>query len=168
MKKKVLATIISAAMTATILAGCAGAAAPAAPAADAPAATEEAAPAADEAAPAADEAAAPAAAGDLDFKIVVKSFQSSYWQAAVQGVNQAAEELGVKVECNGPNAESDIADQVNMLTNYLNGAPSGIGLCRYGVKNVLSTITSFPCLCTMSETAFISVTVRSGFAGVSI
>ena len=120
MKKKVLATIISAAMTATILAGCAGAAAPAAPAADAPAATEEAAPAADE--------AAPAAAGDLDFKIVVKSFQSSYWQAAVQGVNQAAEELGVKVECNGPNAESDIADQVNMLTNYINGAPSGIGL----------------------------------------
>jgi len=128
MKKKVLATIISAAMTATILAGCAGAAAPAAPAADAPAATEEAAPAAtEEAAPAADEAA-PAAAGDLDFKIVVKSFQSSYWQAAVQGVNQAADELGVKVECNGPNAESDIADQVNMLTNYINGAPSGIGL----------------------------------------
>ncbi len=130
MKKKVLATIVSAAMVATLLAGCAGAAAPAAPAAEPaaePAATEEAAPAAEEtteeAAPAAD-----AAAGDLDFKIVVKSFQSSYWQAAVQGVNQAADELGVKVECNGPNAESDIADQVNMLTNYINGAPSGIGL----------------------------------------
>ena len=130
MKKKVLATIVSAAMVATLLAGCAGAAAPAAPAAEPaaePAATEEAAPAAEEtteeAAPAAD-----AAAGDIDFKIVVKSFQSSYWQAAVQGVNQAAEELGVNVECNGPNAESDIADQVNMLTNYINGAPSGIGL----------------------------------------
>ena len=124
MKKKVLAAIMASAMVA--LTAC-GAAAPAAPAADAaPAAPEEAAPAAEateEAAPAAD-----AAAGDLDFKIVVKSFQSSYWQAAVQGVNQAAEELGVKVECNGPNAESDIADQVNMLTNYINGAPSGIGL----------------------------------------
>ena len=125
MKKKLLATIISATMVAGLLSGCAGAAAPA-PAADAaaPAATEEAAPAAtEEAAPASE-----AASGDLDFKIVVKSFQSSYWQAAVQGVNQAAEELGVKVECNGPNAESDIADQVNMLTNYINGAPSGIGL----------------------------------------
>ena len=125
MKKKVLATIISAAMAASLLTACAGVApaAPAAPAADA--ATEVAAPAeaATEEAPAAD-----AAAGDLDFKIVVKSFQSSYWQAAVQGVNQAADELGVKVECNGPNAESDIADQVNMLTNYINGAPSGIGL----------------------------------------
>ncbi len=107
-------------MTAALLAGCAAApAAPAAPAADA-APAAEAAPA-EEAAPAAD-------AGDIEFKIVVKSFQSSYWQAAVQGVNQAADELGVKVECNGPNAESDIADQVNMLTNYINGAPSGIGL----------------------------------------
>ena len=115
-------------MTATLLAGCGGQAAPAAPAADAAAPAEETA----EAAPAEETAeaapAAEAAAGDLDFKIVVKSFQSSYWQAAVQGVNQAAEELGVKVECNGPNAESDIADQVNMLTNYINGAPSGIGL----------------------------------------
>ena len=125
MKKKVLATIVSAAMVATLLGGCGQAAAPAATQEAAPAATEEAAPAAEETAEA---PAAEAASGDLDFKIVVKSFQSSYWQAAVQGVNQAAEELGVKVECNGPNAESDIADQVNMLTNYINGAPSGIGL----------------------------------------
>ena len=121
MKKKVLATIMCAAMVATMLAGCGGStadssAAPAKEEASAPAKTEEAAPAASE------------SAGELNFKIVVKSFQSSYWQAAVTGVNQAAEELGVKVECNGPNAESDIADQVNMLTNYINGAPDGIGL----------------------------------------
>ena len=122
MKKKVLSTIISAAMVATLLAGCGGQAASTSTTSEpAPAKTEE--------------AAAPAAAtetteagGELNFKIVVKSFQSSYWQAAVTGVNQAAEELGVKVECNGPNAESDIADQVNMLTNYINGAPDGIGL----------------------------------------
>ena len=122
MKKKVLSTIISAAMVATLLVGCGGQAASTSTTSEpAPAKTEE--------------AAAPAAAtetteagGELNFKIVVKSFQSSYWQAAVTGVNQAAEELGVKVECNGPNAESDIADQVNMLTNYINGAPDGIGL----------------------------------------
>ena len=30
-----------------------------------------------------------------DFQIVVKSFQSTYWQAALQGMDQAAEELGV-------------------------------------------------------------------------
>ena len=66
--------------------------------------------------------------GDYKFEIIVKSYQSSYWQAAVKGVEQKAEELGVKVTCNGPNAESDIADQVNMLNNAINNSPDGIGL----------------------------------------
>lgn len=121
MKKKVLSTILSAAMVATLLVGCGGQAASTTTSEPAPAKTEEA------AAPAASTETTEAG-GELNFKIVVKSFQSSYWQAAVTGVNQAAEELGVKVECNGPNAESDIADQVNMLTNYINGSPDGIGL----------------------------------------
>ena len=122
MKKRVLATIMSATLVVSMLAGCGSAAADtAAPAADAAAPATE---AAADAAPAAD-----TASGDkLNFKIVVKSFQSSYWQAAVTGVNQAADKLQVEVECNGPNAESDIADQVNMLTNYINGSPDGIGL----------------------------------------
>ena len=131
--KRFLTTMVTVAMATTLLAGCGGAES-AAPAADAPApapAAETPAPAAETPAPAAETpapAADTAAAGDLEFKILVKSFQSSYWQAAVQGVDQAAAELGVTVECNGPNAESDIADQVNMLTNYINAAPSGIGL----------------------------------------
>ncbi len=66
------------------------------------------------------------AGGDYTFEIIVKSYQSSYWQAAVKGVE--ANQLGVKVSCNGPNAESDIADQVNMLNNAINNAPDGIGL----------------------------------------
>ena len=68
------------------------------------------------------------AGGDYTFEIIVKSYQSSYWQAAVKGVEDEAEQLGVKVNCNGPNAESDIADQVNMLNNAINNAPDGIGL----------------------------------------
>lgn len=120
MKKKILAVVMCVAMTATVLAGCGGkeeAAAPAAPAAEAPAAEAE--------APA---PAAEAAGGDYTFEIIVKSYQSSYWQAAVTGVNQAAAELGVKANCTGPNAESDIADQVNMLNSAINNAPDGIGL----------------------------------------
>ena len=117
MKRRVLGTIMSVTLAVAMLAGC-GSAAPAETTASA-ATTPEAAPAGDNTA---------AAGSELNFKIVVKSFQSSYWQAAVAGVNQSAESLGVKVECNGPNAESDIADQVNMLTNYINGKPDGIGL----------------------------------------
>ena len=123
MKKKVLASLLCLAMAATMVVGCGSKSeTPAdAPAADAPAAD---APAAD--APAAD---APAASGDLEFAIIVKSFQSSYWQAAVKGVEEQAAKAGVKVTCQGPNAESDIADQVNMLNAAIDQEGiDGIGL----------------------------------------
>lgn len=68
------------------------------------------------------------AAEPYDFQIVVKSFQSTYWQAALQGMDQAKDELGVTYTAQGPNSESDIADQVNMLNSAVNGAPAGIGL----------------------------------------
>lgn len=69
-----------------------------------------------------------AAGGDYTFEIIVKSYQSSYWQAAVKGVQDEADKLGVKVNCTGPNSETDIADQVQMLNNAINNAPDGIGL----------------------------------------
>lgn len=139
MKKKVLASVLATAMVATLLVGCgAKAEAPA----EAPAATEEKAEeapaAAEEEAPAAEEAAAPA--GDLTFEIIVKSYQSSYWQAAVKGVEQKAAELGVTANCTGPNAESDIADQVNMLNTAINNAPSGIGLAACDQSSVLDSL----------------------------
>ena len=139
MKKKVLASLLATAMVATALVGCGSqAAAPAA--APAPAAEEKAeeAPAAAEEAPAAEEAAAPA--GDLTFEIIVKSYQSSYWQAAVKGVDQKAAELGVTANCTGPNAESDIADQVNMLNTAINNAPNGIGLAACDQSSVLDSL----------------------------
>ena len=138
MKKKVLSIVLSVAMTAALLAGCGAAAESAAPAA----ATEEAAPAAE--APAATEEAAPAAdaaSGDgYHFEVIVKSFQSSYWQAAVKGIDQACAELGVTANCTGPNAESDIADQVNMLNNAINSAPNGIGLAACDAEAVLDSL----------------------------
>jgi len=71
------------------------------------------------------------------FEVVVKSFQSSYWQAAVQGINQACDELGVTANTTGPNAESDIADQVNMLNNAINKNPDGIALAACDQNSVL-------------------------------
>lgn len=140
MKKKVLATLLSVTMVAAVLVGCGGSAAPAAeaPAAEAPAAE---APAAEAPAAEAPAAEAPAASGgDYTFEIIVKSYQSSYWQAAVTGVNQKAAELGVTVNCTGPNAESDIADQVNMLNNAINAAPNGIGLAACDQDSVLDSL----------------------------
>ena len=76
------------------------------------------------------------------FEVVVKSFQSSYWQAAVQGINQACDELGVTANTTGPNAESDIADQVNMLNNAINKDPDGIALAACDQNSVLDSLKS--------------------------
>ena len=76
------------------------------------------------------------------FEVVVKSFQSSYWQAAVQGIEQAQEELGVTTNTTGPNAESDIADQVNMLNNAINQNPDGIALAACDQNSVIEALQS--------------------------
>lgn len=106
MRKKFLALVLGVAMAATLVVGCGGSDTKKT---DSDSKTE-------------------ADGGKLSFQIIVKSYQSSYWQAAVKGVEAKAKELGVDVECTGPNAESDIADQVNMLNSAINKKPDGIGL----------------------------------------
>ena len=70
-----------------------------------------------------------AAADDArHFEIVVKSYQSSYWQAAVKGIEAEAAAKGVTVHCTGPNTESDYADWKNMFDSAINSAPDGIGI----------------------------------------
>ena len=76
----------------------------------------------------------------LHFEVIVKSFQSTYWQAAVKGVEQACDELGVTAECNGPANESDIADQVQMIDNVIEKKPAGIGLAACDTKAVLPSL----------------------------
>ncbi|MDO5422113.1 MAG: substrate-binding domain-containing protein [Eubacteriales bacterium] len=111
MKKKLLALVVSASMIAAM--GCVGFA---------------------------EEEAEVTANEEYTFEIIVKSYQSSYWQAAVQGINSEAEAVGVKVNATGPNAESDIADQVNMLNNAINNNPDGIGLAACDQEAVLEAL----------------------------
>ena len=108
MKKKVLAVLLGGCMVAGLLAGCGGGG--------------------DDAKTYDDGSKDSGKSGGYNLEVVVKSFQSTYWQAAKQGIDTAAKELGVKCNTTGPNAESDIADQVNMLNNAINKAPDGIAL----------------------------------------
>ena len=123
MKKRVLAVLLGGCMVAGLLAGCGGSSSSSS--SDSSADTKK-------------------ADGDsgkgYHFEVVVKSFQSSYWQAAVQGINQACDELGVTANTTGPNAESDIADQVNMLNNAINKDPDGIALAACDQNSVLGPL----------------------------
>ena len=61
--------------------------------------------------------AAPAeeAADEVEIAVVLKCTTSEYWGYVEDGCMQAADELGIKVTVTGPNAESDVAEQVNMI-----------------------------------------------------
>ena len=125
MKKRVLAVLLGGCMVAGLLAGCGGSSSSSS-----------------------SDSSSDSAKSDGDsgkgyhFEVVVKSFQSSYWQAAVQGIEQAQEELGVTTNTTGPNAESDIADQVNMLNNAINQNPDGIALAACDQNSVIEALES--------------------------
>lgn len=137
MKKKLLSVVLSVAMVATLLAGCGSKPAPATTETEAPAEAE--APAEPEA-----EAEAPAEEGtDAEIGkiyLVSKGFQHQFWQAVLQGAQEAATEYGVEIDFQGPDTESDIAQQVNMLNNALNNNPPAIGLAALDTEACLEGI----------------------------
>lgn len=127
MKKKVLAVLLGGCMVVGMLAGCGSSSS----GSDSSGSDSS------------DAAASDEGSGDskgYHFEVVVKSFQSSYWQAAVQGIKQAEEELGVTANTTGPNAESDIADQVNMLNNAISQKPDGIALAACDQNSVIESL----------------------------
>ena len=75
-----------------------------------------------------------------EFPMMVKSFQSTYWDAAQEGMAMAAEELGVTYTAQGPNSESDIADQVNMINTAISANPVGLGLAACDTSSVLDAL----------------------------
>lgn len=95
----------------------------------------------------AEEAADPAAQFEglkaneaYEFPMMVKSFQSTYWEAAMEGMEKAAKELGVTFKPQGPNSESDIADQVNMINTAIGTSPVGLGLAACDTSSVLEAL----------------------------
>ncbi|MDE5938527.1 MAG: sugar-binding protein [Lachnospiraceae bacterium] len=120
MKKKVLGTLLSVAMVASMLVGCGGGAAEtAAPAAadEAPAAADEA-PAADAADTAADEAAAAAtAAGGKKVGVAMPTQSSERWINDGANMKARLESLGYEVDLQY--AEDDVQAQVSQIENMI-------------------------------------------------
>ena len=93
-----------------------------------------------------------------EFPMMVKSFQSTYWDAAQEGMKKASEELGVTYKAQGPNSESDIADQVNMINTALASNPVGLGLAACDTSSVTDALK------TCAEKGIPVVTFDTGIA----
>ena len=77
---------------------------------------------------------------EYNFVLIVKSMSSDFWRAAVEGAEDEAEVLGVKVTCQGPSSNTDIADQVQMLNNAINSFPDGIAIAASDASAVMDSL----------------------------
>jgi ribose transport system substrate-binding protein len=125
MKKKIISTLLCVALVATMVMGCGGK--------NEETTTDSG---------SEDAATTDAPKGDLSIEIVSKGFQHQYWQAVKKGSEQKAAELGVTINFVGPNSESDIADQVQMLNNAINKSPAVIALAALDTNACLDAIAN--------------------------
>ena len=58
--------------------------------------------------------------------IVSKGFQHQFWQAVESGAQDAAEELGAEITFEGPESESEVAAQIEMLRTALDRNPDAL------------------------------------------
>src|SRR5207249_5203233 len=86
-------------------------------------------------------AAAPAAAGqvaaDTYIPVISKGFQHQFWQAVKLGSENAAKDLNVKITFEGPESESQVDKQVEMLQAALDKKPQAICLAALDSKAVV-------------------------------
>ncbi|TDE08082.1 BMP family ABC transporter substrate-binding protein [Jiangella asiatica] len=59
--------------------------------------------------------------------LVSKGFQHQFWQAVREGAEQAAEEFDVEVTFEGPDSESEVAQQIDMLQAAIDRGPDALG-----------------------------------------
>ncbi len=138
MKKKLVSILTATALMAAMLSACGQTEAPATTPASTPEASKEAEAETHATTPAESEAAGTEELGKI--YLVSKGFQHQFWQAVLQGAETAAEEYGVEIDFQGPNTESDFAQQVQMLNNAINNNPPAIGLAALDTESCMDSI----------------------------
>ncbi len=68
-----------------------------------------------------------AAAEDIYIPLVSKGFQHQFWQAVKSGAEQAADDYGVTITFEGPDNETMVDRQIDMLAAALANNPKAIG-----------------------------------------
>ena len=76
----------------------------------------------------------------LYISVIAKGFQHQFWQVVKQGSEAAGKDLGVDVYFTGPEGESAVATQVNMLNQEIAKKPAAICLAALDTNSVLSQL----------------------------
>ncbi len=135
--KKVLAACLSAVFAIASLTACGGGAQTTTEA------TTTAAAASSEAAGSEATTTAAAASGEkMHIDVIAKGFQHQFWKAVEQGAQQAATEFNVDVTFQGPDSESNIAQQIEYLDAAIAKKPAAIALAALDTKASIASIQS--------------------------
>lgn len=81
--------------------------------------------------------------GDSDkpyIAIVSKGFQHQFWQAVKEGAEKAAEEFDVEITFEGPESETQVDKQIEMLQAALDKKPDAIGFAALDSQAAVSLL----------------------------
>jgi|SaaInl4_150m_RNA_FD_contig_21_1757272_length_1055_multi_6_in_0_out_0_1 ribose transport system substrate-binding protein len=82
----------------------------------------------------AEEVVEEAVAEDIYIPVISKGFQHQFWQAVKMGADQAAADLGVSITFEGPESESAVAEQIDMIDAALQKNPAALCLAALDAK----------------------------------
>ncbi len=75
--------------------------------------------------------------------IISKGFQHQFWQAVKKGAEQQAAKDGVEITFEGPASESEVENQMTMLTNALAKKPAALGFAALDSKAAAPVLQQF-------------------------
>ncbi|MCQ6267873.1 sugar ABC transporter substrate-binding protein [Fictibacillus sp. WQ 8-8] len=80
--------------------------------------------------------------GDENVSVVLKTLSSPYWKYVEAGAKAAGKKHGVNVNVVGPNAESEVMQQVNMIEDQLSQSPGAIVVAPSQPETVAPSLES--------------------------
>jgi ribose transport system substrate-binding protein len=85
----------------------------------------------------------PTPTGKAFIPLISKGFQHQFWQAVKQGAEKAATQFNVKIDFQGPENESQVDKQLEMLQTVLNQKPSALCFAALDSKAAIPLLQKF-------------------------
>src|SRR2546423_1947152 len=82
-------------------------------------------------------------AGKAFIPLISKGFQHQFWQAVKQGAEKAATQFNVRIDFQGPENESQVDKQLEMLQTVLNQKPSALCFAALDSKAAIPLLQKF-------------------------